>query len=42
MGQMGQEKRTGEIKNTHKSLAGNRERKRTLGDLGVDGMLKTM
>jgi len=38
----GQEKRTGEIKNTQKSLVGNSDRKRTLRDLGLDKMIKSM
>ena len=35
-GKMGQEKRTGEIKNTHKISIGTMKGKSTLGDLGLD------
>ena len=40
VGQMGREKCTGETKNTHTISIGNPERKRQLGDLGLDEMLK--
>jgi hypothetical protein len=40
VGQMGQEKCTGEIKNTHKIQLENLKRMGTLGDLVLDEMLK--
>jgi len=42
VGQMGQEKCTGEFKNTHNISFGNSKRTGTLGDLGLDEMLKTI
>jgi hypothetical protein len=39
---MRREKSNGEIKNTHKISVGNCQRKRTLEDLGLDKMLKSM
>ena len=41
-GKMGQEKRTGEIKNSDKISIGTMKGNSTLGDLGLDEMLQTM